>query len=297
MGRSTKTTGGAGLTLGMIRAVSEAVRTRSMTEAALVLGVSQSAVTQQVNKFEVLTGLKVLSRVGNTLFVEREDVANLMERISVLSAHMDRILQDGSRKQTLALPYSISALITVDPALAAWTADRFHCEAMGFRDLAHHCGQNAFNFVLRPLRPRETEFDYQFECQFQMLRPQPGAFHGDNHEKLPVMLPGGDCPTRDAAIDFLQRNNLPFGEVGRSEDLTSRALNLTLGLSATLLPKGFADHSTHFAGFANCPRVGEPFGVRFGLQGIQTGYGRSMASAFFEEFCGKLNGHGVAING
>ena len=118
MGRSTKTTGGAGLTLGMIRAVSEAVRTRSMTEAALVLGVSQSAVTQQVNKFEVLTGLKVLSRVGNTLFVEREDVANLMERISVLSAHMDRILQDGSRKQTLALPYSISALITVDPALA-----------------------------------------------------------------------------------------------------------------------------------------------------------------------------------
>ena len=281
----------------MIRAVSEAVRTRSMTEAALVLGVSQSAVTQQVNKFEALTGLKVLSRVGNTLFVEREDVANLMERITDLSAQMERILLDKPKKQTMALPYSISALITVHPELAAWTADRFHCEAMGFRDIAHHCGQNAFNFVLRPLRPRETELDYQFECQFQMLKPQPDTFHGDNHEKLPVMLPGGDCPTRDAAIDFLQRNNLPFGEVGRSEDLTSRALNLTLGLSATFLPKGFADHSTHFTGFAHCPRIGEPFGVRFGLQSIQASYGKSTVSAFFEEFCGKLAGYGVAIHG
>lgn len=281
----------------MIRAVSEAVRTRSMTEAALVLGVSQSAVTQQVNKFEALTGMKVLSRVGNTLFVEREDVASLMERISALSAHMDRILLDGSKKQTMALPYSISALITVHPELAVWTADRFHCEAMGFRDLAHHCGQNAFNFVLRPLRARETEFDYQFECQFQMLKPQSGTFHGDNHEKLPVMLPGGDCPTRDAAINFLQQHNVPFGEVGRSEDLTSRALNLALGLSATFLPKGFADHSSYFTGFADCPRIGEPFGVRFGLQSIQASYGKSTVSAFFEEFCGKLAGYGVAIHG
>ena len=44
-------------------------------------------------------------------------------------------------------------------------------------------------------------------------------------------------------------------------------------------------------------RVGEPFGARFGLQGTQTGYGESMASAFFEEFCGKLAGYGVAIHG
>ncbi len=82
MVNGAKAPGSAGLTLGMVRAVSEALRTRSMTEAALILGVSQSAITQQVGKFEAVTGVKVMSRVGNTLFVEREDIAYVMEMIT-----------------------------------------------------------------------------------------------------------------------------------------------------------------------------------------------------------------------
>ena len=56
MSNSVKVPGRAVVTLGMIRAVSIALRTRNMKEAALILGISQSAVTQYVNKFELITG-------------------------------------------------------------------------------------------------------------------------------------------------------------------------------------------------------------------------------------------------
>lgn len=296
MGKRPTGSDSSGLTLGTIRAVAEALRTRSMTEAALVLGVSQSAVTQQVSKFEAQTGVKILRRVGNTLFIEREDIADLMERITVLSQRMERLVQDKTpSKATLALPSAIAALIAVHPELSAWTAERFRTEILSFKDLAKQRAQNTFDYLLRPLRPREADIDYQFDCQFQMLKPRTWSERGSEPAVLPVMLPGGDCPTHAAAVDFLRSHDLAFEEVSRSEEVTYRALNLARGVAATLLPWGFAEHSLADGKFESSLRLGEPFSVRFGLEVIRGTAAGAGALSFIDQFCGELKDHGVAM--
>lgn len=286
----------SGLTLGTIRAVTEALRTRNMTEAALVLGVSQSAVTQQVSKFEAQTGVKILRRVGNTLFIEREDIADLMERITVLSQRMERLVNDRTpSKATLALPSAIAALIAVHPELSSWTAERFRTEILTFKDLAKQRARNTFDYLVRPLRQREADIDYQFDCQFQMLKPRTWSELGHEPAVLPVMLPGGNCPTHAAAIDFLRSHDIAYEEVSRSEEVTYRALTLARGMAATLLPWGFAEHSLADGRFETSIRIGEPFAVRFGLEVINSTAAAARTMSFVEQFCGELKNHGVAM--
>lgn len=280
----------------MIRAVTVALRTRNMTEAALILGISQSAVTQYVNKFEMITGVKILSRVGNNLFVERTDIAEIMEMITELSLKMDRLVNAKAQKATLALPFSIATLVGMHPELASWIAEQFHCETMTFKELAKQSGQNSFDFIVRPLRARETDVDYQFDCLFRFLKPQEMHMNGSKPDVLPVLMPGGECPTHAAGITFLQDQNIDYAEVGRSEDIAYRAMNLNLGLSATLLPHGVAEYSTQYHNFVNRDRIGEPFNVRFGLVAQKKTSEKSNALGFLEQLCGKLQDYGV-VNG
>lgn len=280
------------LTLGMIRAVTVALQTRSMTEAALVLGISQSAVTQYVNKFEMITGMRIMNRVGNNLFVEREDIAELMEKITDLSQQMERLVQARAPKTTLALPFSIAALVTVHPALAGWIAERFHCETMTFKELIRQSGRNSFDLIIRPLRERESDIDHQFSCKFQMLAPPPRA----DQSLLPVLLPGGDCPTHSAAVAFLRNHRMDYQEIGRSEDIAYRAMSVATGLCATLLPLGYADHNAQYHNFADCQRLGDPLDVMFGVVARKRSDEKSNAMAFLDQFCGQLLDHGV-LNG
>lgn len=296
MALSLKSPSRAVLTLGMIRAVTVALRTRNMKEAALILGISQSAVTQYVNKFEMITGIKILTRVGNSLFVERTDIAEVMDKITDLSQQMDRLVLARAPKPTLALPYTLGALLATHAELAGWMNERYHYEVLTFRELARQSSQNSFDFVVRPLRDRESEVDYQFSCLFQVMKPQAAADTGAKPGPLPVMLPGGECPTHAAALDVLDANSIDYAEVGRSEDVNFRAMHLHLGLSATLLPSGFASHSPLYHNFESCVLVGEPISVRFGLIALKHSSETSNAMAFLDQFCGKLQDHGV-ING
>jgi DNA-binding transcriptional LysR family regulator len=290
-----KAPGSAGLTLGMVRAVSEALRTRSMTEAALILGVSQSAITQQVGKFEAVTGVKVMSRVGNTLFVEREDIAYVLEMITELSQQLDRLVNTKAPKAALALPFCVSALIGSHPDLARWTSEHFYSEVMGFKDLVKQSGQNNFDLVVRPLRARETEVDYQFDCFFRMLKPKTWLAASEEPQRMPVLMPGGECPSHFAAAEFLQSNGIAYAEAGRSEEISYRAMQLTLGLSATLLPTGLVDHATQYGQFTDCHPIGEPFPVRIGVQSIRRNGGNSHAAFLFDAIGSRLKDHGVSV--
>lgn len=277
----------------MIRAVTAALRTRNMKEAALLLGISQSAVTQYVNKFELITGIKILTRVGNSLFVERTDIAEVMDRITELSQQMDRLVLSRAPKPTLALPYAIAALVVTQPELAGWMNERYYYEVLTFRELARQSSQNAFDFVVRPLRERESEIDYQFSCLFQIMKPQAPAESGAKPGPLPVMLPGGECPTHSATVEALDGNRIDYAEVGRSEDVNFRAMHLDRGLSATVLPTGFAGHSAHYGNFEASTLVCDPFSVRFGLVALKQGAEKANAMSFLDQFCARLQDYGV----
>ena len=231
--------------------------------------------------------------MGNNLFVERNDIAELMDKITELSQQMDRLVQARAPKPTLALPYSIAALVGVHAELAAWISERFHCETLTFKELARQCSQNSFDFVVRPLRERETEIDYQFSCLFQFMKPQKWIDNNTKQQALAVMLPGGECPTHSAALDVLEENKIDYAEAGRSEDVTYRAMHLNLGLSATVLPAGFASHGAPYQNFENAITVGDPFNVRFGLVALKHTAEKSNAMSFLEQFCGKLLDYGV----
>jgi hypothetical protein len=268
-----------------------------MTEAALVLGVSQSAVTQQVNKFETVTGIKLLRRVGNSLYVEREDIAELMERITSLGQQMERLVQDkATAKATLALPSAIANLIAINPALSAWVSERYHLEVLGFRDLAKQRGQNSSDLLIRPIRAREVDIDFQFDCAFVMMKPASMMEGAADGGVLPVVFPAGECPTHAAAVSFPQAHDIAFAEVGRSEDIAYRALKLSLGRCATPLPLGFAQQNLYDIDSSRAVPMGDAYPVRFGMEVIRQSPGQSGDMDFFESFCSQLKDYGVAMS-
>lgn len=285
---------GAILTISMIRAVTTAIRARSMTEAALLLGISQSAVTQYVNKFELITGLKIIRRVGNGLFVEREDIAEIMDKITELSDQMERLVQAQSSKPTVAIPYSIAALIGMRPELVQWASSKYNMETMAYRELARQSGQNSFDVVVRPLRVRETDFEHQFTCLFQLLQPLTWSDGSAKQVPLPIILPDTACPTHSAAIDFLQSRRINFSEVARSEDVGQRANYVKAGSCASILPAGIIRHHPDFAETKIAETISPPISVRFTIVTPARSAERSNPMAFLDEFCSKLQDFGVA---
>src|SRR5690606_3741782 len=66
------------LSLGTIRCVREVLASKSVTVAAERIGISQSAVSQQIARFEKLSGIPVVARNGTKLTVCSDEVARLI---------------------------------------------------------------------------------------------------------------------------------------------------------------------------------------------------------------------------
>ncbi|WEX08253.1 LysR family transcriptional regulator [Chelativorans sp. AA-79] len=228
------------LSLGTIRCVREVLASRSVTVAAERIGISQSAVSQQVARFEKLSGIPIIARNGTKMTVCSDEIARLifamMEPVETM-----RCISLGKEMGKLRL------------GLCDYLAAR-HCSNISrYMDLdkefeirigrpsgvAGMFNDGELDIVMRPLFHHEGEVDLMVDVPLVWVASHAfGPRLGDGRSApIPVVLEATLSPYSYYAERSLREAQIPYKVAGRADDNLVRMHLVSAGLGCTTVPK------------------------------------------------------------
>lgn len=150
------------LSLGTIRCVREVLSYQSVSLAAERLGVTQSAVSQQLARFEKLTGIPVMTRNAGGLAVRGDEVGRLLAAMVEAADTLSRVAH-GTGKIRLGLCDDLAVRYCTSIARYRELGSEFDVHVGHPSGLAEMFGRGELDVVIRPLFHREIEMDLMTE--------------------------------------------------------------------------------------------------------------------------------------
>ncbi|WP_407866662.1 LysR family transcriptional regulator [Phyllobacterium phragmitis] len=256
------------LSLGTIRCVHEVLACKSVTVAAERIGISQSAVSQQIARFEKLSGIPIIVRNGTKLTVCSDEIARLiftmMEPIDTM-----RCLALGKEvgKLRLGVCNHIAAHFCRDIKRYVELGREFDVHIGRPSNISEMFNQGELDVVVRPLFHHEGELDLMFDVPLVWVASN--GFEtksGDNSgmAPLPVILEATSSPYSYYAERSLREAQISYKIASRTDDNLVRMHLVAAGLGCTTIPKFAlsAVSDTEIRVFGNIPETSR---IRFGL--------------------------------
>lgn len=215
----------------------------SFTKAAEKVNRSQSALSQQINKLEYLTGKKLINRGKNFSLTDDGEIF-LKYAKQIYSLHCEAFDKFNEPELEGEVKFGIPedfANIYLSDVLANFA--RIHPKIM----LKIECGltlnlydkfkNNEFDLVLVKMsHPKNFPYGEQ-------VWSEPLEWVGDesileaNEQKLPLVLAPKPCVYRNAAIEALSANNCKWRLVFSSSSYASKTAAVKAGMGLTVFPK------------------------------------------------------------
>lgn len=277
------------LSLGTIRCVREVLAFKSVTLAAERLGITQPAVSQQVARFEKLSGIPIIARHGNNLTVRSDAVAALITAIVEAEDTLRHIArgEDGSKPRLgMCDCFAAYHCHSIDRYLELGREFDIHVGRPS--GLAEMFARGELDVVVRPLFHHEGDLDLTIDVPLIWVaasEPWTGG-GGDPAEPVPVILETNLSPYSYYAERLLEEAHVPYKIVARVDDHLVRSHFVAAGLGCTAIPK-FLMRSLPAATRA-VARIPKTNRVRFGLSHNKKSIPYKHASDIFETFAEQL---------
>lgn len=278
------------LSLGTIRCVREVLARKSVTLAAERLGVTQSAVSQQVARFEKLSGIPLISRNGNTLTVRSDAVIAVIAGIVDAEDMLRGIARDeGRSKPRLGMSEYIAARYCHSINSYLELGKKFEVHVSRAAGLADMFSRGELDAVVRPL------FHYEGAPGLVTSVPlvwvaacEPWIGDGAHPaEIMPVIFETHLSPYSYYAERSLKEAQFPYRVVARVDDHLVRSRFVAAGLGSTAVPKFLMSSlSPATRAVARMPHAGS---VRFGVFHNEKSIPYKRACDIFETFAEHLN--------
>ncbi|MCY1740814.1 LysR family transcriptional regulator [Ensifer sp. SL37] len=226
------------LSLGTIRCVQEVLTHRSVSIAAEHLGISQPAVSQQIARFEKLSGISVASRNGNTLTVRSDAVASLIATIVEAENTLRGIARGEKRsKPRLGISDGLAAHYCRTPDGYLELGREFEIHIGHLAALAEMFTRGELDAAARPLFHYESAPDLVIDLPlvFVGCAPWSNASRGD--EPIPVILETSQSPYTYYAKRLLDEAGIAHNIVARVDDYLVRSHFVAKGEVCTPIPQ------------------------------------------------------------
>ncbi|WP_158259915.1 LysR family transcriptional regulator [Phyllobacterium phragmitis] len=256
------------LSLGTIRCVHEVLACRSVTVAAERIGISQSAVSQQIARFEKLSGIPIIVRNGTKLTVCSDEIARLiftmMEPIDTMRC---LVLGKDVDKLRLGVCNHIAAHHCHDIKRYIELGREFDVHIGRPAGISEMFNHGELDVVVRPLFHHEGEIDLMFDVPLVWVASS-GFEMGLNGNvpasPLPVILEATLSPYSYYAERSLREAQIQYKVASRTDDNLVRMHLVSAGLGCTTIPKfalpAVSDEEIKL--FRNIPDTSR---IRFGL--------------------------------
>lgn len=278
------------LSLGTIRCVREVLACQSVSGAAERLGITQPAVSQQVARFEKLSGIPIITRRGNSFIVRSDTVADLIATI-VEAENTLRNIAHGQQRTKPRL-----GICDYLAARYCYAIEQYQNLGRDFEicvgrpaNLAEMFKRGELDVVVRPLFHHEIEPELGTEVELAWVGAGESwtAQETEPTRPLPVILESNQSPYTYYAERLLQESRTPYNIIARVDDHLVRSHFIAAGIACTAIPR-FLMLSLP-AKIAVLPQVPKSAQVRFGLFHNKKALSFKAAEAIFDVLSAELN--------
>ncbi|MCY1740863.1 LysR family transcriptional regulator [Ensifer sp. SL37] len=226
------------LSLGTIRCVQEVLIHRSVSIAAEHLGISQPAVSQQIARFEKLSGIAIMSRNGNTLTVRSDTVASLIATIVEAENTLRGIARGEKRsKPRLGICDCLAAHYCRTPDGYLELGREFEIHVGRPAALAEMFTRGELDAAARPLFHYESAPDLVIDLPLVFVGCGPWTNTGKGDEPIPVVLETNQSPYTYYAKRLLDEAGIAHNIIARVDDYLVRSHFVAKGDVCTPIPK------------------------------------------------------------
>jgi DNA-binding transcriptional LysR family regulator len=226
-----------GLSFATLRAAEAVIETKSLTGAALKLGISQPAISMHLGRLERAIGTSLIKKVGNKIIV-KEEISRLIRQMLDLERRLKTV---GYEKNISKLKVGICtycAPLLVDRAGALGKLkETLTWRIADSRRLEEMYEQGELDAVFRALYPSEiapsltTEFGLRWIGEKHLL-----DFMKHDSQGLPMVMPSPHSPLGAVAREWLRRHEVIYDVVGEVDDIMTAIRLVSSGLALSPLP-------------------------------------------------------------
>ncbi|WP_404406408.1 LysR family transcriptional regulator [Pelagibacterium halotolerans] len=210
----------------------EVLTYQSVSLAAERLGVTQSAVSQQLARFEKLSGIPVMARNGGSFAVRGDEVGRLLAAMVEAADTLSRVAS-GNGKFRLGLCDDLAVYYCHSIALYRELECDFDVHVGHPSGLAEMFGRGELDVVIRPLFHREVEMDLMMEIPLVWVTLEGKA---DPAAAAPVILETHLSPYAYYTERPLREARVPYKVVAHIDDYLIRSRFVAQGLGHAAVP-------------------------------------------------------------
>ncbi|MCO6180754.1 LysR family transcriptional regulator [Ciceribacter sp. RN22] len=228
------------LSLGTIRCIREVLNYRSVTLAAERLGITQSAASQQIARFEKLSGIPIMTRIGGRMAVRSDKVAQLISTMIETADELSCVARDGGKTRLrLGICGYLATRYCLDMKRYRKLADEFDIHIGGPSELIEIYSRGELDIVVRPLFHHEPEVDLMTDLPMVWVAFDESR-SGDlaqEDKPVPVILETHLSPYSYYVERPLKESRTPHHIVARVDNYLVRSRFVAEGLGCTSIPK------------------------------------------------------------
>lgn len=243
-----------GLSFATLRAAEAVIETKSLTGAAMKLGISQPAVSMHLGRLERAIGTSLIKKVGNKIVV-KEEISLLIRQMLDLERRLKTV---GYEKNLSRLKVGIctycSPLLVERARALGRLRETLTWRIADSRRLEEMYERGELDAVFRALYPSEiapdltTTFAPQWVGEKQLVDFAKQDGHG-----LPVVLAPPHSPLGAVSREWLRRHEVIYDVVGEVDDIMTAIRLVASGLALSPLPAFL--HSSLAEGLAECTQI------------------------------------------
>lgn len=280
------------LSLGTIRCIGEVLTAKSVTVAAERLGISQSAVSQQIARFEKLTGIPVVARNGARLAIRSNEAARA---ISAMMEPIDAMrciaLGKDIGKLRLGISEYVAARYCSNIELFIELEKEFDVLIGRTLNLSEMYNNGELDAVLRPLFHHESEMDLMTDVPLVWVASE--ALAEEIADKIhlnpiPVILEAAPSPYSYYAERSLREAQIRYKVASRVDDSLVRIHLVSAGVGCIAIPKFALSTLPSAEKIRIVPKIPDTSHIRFGLFFNKKLMPYKKASQIFEAISGEI---------
>lgn len=226
-----------GLSFATLRAAEAVIETKSLTGAALKLGISQPAISMHLGRLERAIGTSLIKKVGNKIIV-KEEISRLIRQVLDLERRLKTVGYEKniSKLKVGICTYCAPLLVERTSALGKMK-DNLTWRIADSRRLEEMYEQGELDAVFRALYPSEmapdltSEFELKWTGDKQLL-----DFTKRDGQGLPIVLPSAQSPLGAVAREWLRRQEVVYDVVGEIDDIMTAIRLVSSGMALSPLP-------------------------------------------------------------
>ncbi|MCT8997658.1 LysR family transcriptional regulator [Chelativorans intermedius] len=230
-----------GLSFATLRAAEAVIDTKSLTGAALKLGISQPAISMHLGRLERAIGTSLIKRVGNRIIV-KEEISRLIRQMLELERRLKTVGYERSLSRLkLGVCTYCAPLLAERGRVLGRMRDALTLRVADSRRLEEMYEEGEVDAVFRALYPLEVAPELTAELSFEWVGTAHLADFAGGRQGLPLVLPAPHSPLGALARDWLREHEIVYDVIGEVDDIMTAVGMVAGGLAVSPLPPYLRD--------------------------------------------------------